>query len=148
MTLRDIFEGLPENESVLLHKTPTHCALHDRHDRISRRMWDETVIASRQGRLTEVWFIRNAPVGTLELFVECAGLAEEHLDALKRVFPAAEKIKDLVTLHHAGWRGWRPGQGMELGFKTKRAVLDALFDLGVVGETEKYGMWQDMSVSC
>lgn len=145
MTLREIFEGLPEDENVLLHKAPTRYALHDRHDRIVLKLWSETVIASRQGGLTEVWPVNNSPVGTLELSAEYAGLDRKHVDALKRVFPAAEKVKDLVTLMHSGWRGWRVGQGMELGWETRRAVLDALFELGVVGETEKYGMWQDMS---
>ncbi len=140
MTLGESFKGLPEDERVLLHKAPTHCTMHGRHDRITRRLWDELVITARQGGLTEVWPVRNSSEGTLELSIEYAGLGKEHVDALKRVFPGAAKVKDLVCLMHSGYRGWRIGQGMELGWETKRAVLDALFDLGVVGEAEKYGM--------
>ena len=142
MTLRQLFDKLPEGAKIVLHKAPTRYALHEKDDRICRKLADEQIVEAHQGGLTEVWTVNNAPIGELSLPLQNSGLPQEHLEALRKVFPTLEKVKDLVCLMHSGYKGWRPGQGMELPWQTKRAILSALFDLGVVGEEEKYGQWE------
>ncbi len=79
MTLGEIFKGLPEGERVLLHKASTYCTMHGRHDRITRRLWDELVITARQGGLLELigWLARKSGLNDEKIGYAAAGPARQ-----------------------------------------------------------------------
>ncbi len=136
MTLREVFESLPEGEKVLLHRRPTDWRVTERDDRLARKLWDEPMVVAQQGGLTEAWQLKNSPEGVLELPADYLDTKPEVVKELQKVFPTVKKIKDIVCLMHSGYKGYRAGQSMELGWQTKRAIREALVDAGLIGYEE------------